>query len=122
MADWTQDQKEEVVRLYKEGEPTPENTIELINDIVQDHFPDKTVNGVRMILSKAGVYVAKAPATKSAKAAAGGDKPARVTKEESQQALTRAIEAAGHIADPEIISKLTGKAAIYFTGLFTNEE
>jgi hypothetical protein len=73
-----------------------------------------------MILTRAGVYLKKAPATK--KAAASGDKPAstRVSKEDSQAKLVTAIEANGHTADMEIVSKLTGKAAVYLASIMTN--
>jgi hypothetical protein len=41
----------------------------------------------------------------------------RVGKEAAQANLIAAIKAAGKEVDEEIISKLTGKAAVYFTGI-----
>ena len=79
-----------------------------------------TPNGLRLKLAKANVYVSvkgKASEDKPAKAKAAGA-GTRVSKESAHEALKDAIEAAGKTADMEIISKLTGKAAQYFTGLF----
>jgi hypothetical protein len=65
-----------------------------------------------MILSKAGVYVKKAPAAKAA--SEGGDKPKRVSKAEQIDKLNGALTDAGVEIDTDIIEKLTGKAALYF--------
>ena len=71
-------------------------------------------NGVRMILTKAGVYVKKTPAVKSSSGGTGGG---RVNVAAAQDGLTKAIADAGEEADSAIVSKLTGKAAVYFTNL-----
>lgn len=118
MSDWTDELKQEVVEKYLAAKPTAENSTEIVAEIADEI--GKTPNGVRMILSKAGVYISKASGAtpkKDAgeKKAAGGT---RVSKEAAHAALTAAIEAAGKEVDEEIISKLTGKAAQYFTGLF----
>jgi hypothetical protein len=112
MPEWTDELRAEVIESYKEAKPTPENSIEIVKEIAENI--DATVNGVRAILSKAGAYVKKAPAAK-----ANGDKPAskRVNKADAIDALKEAIETSGCDVDAEIIDKLTGKAAIYFTGV-----
>ena len=115
MAEWTEEKKKKFVDMYLEMEPTPQNSVELVKEIADS--TGESPNAVRAILMKAEVYVKKdAP---KAGAAATGDKPARVGKEAAHATLTLAIEAAGHTVDSEIISKLTGKAAVYFTSLFS---
>lgn len=118
MSTWTEELKATVIAAYEKQEPTPETSMDIVADLADEH--GFTPNSVRMILSKAGVYVTKgAPAKKAAKeggkAAGAGT---RVSKESAHAELTAAIEAAGKTADAEIIGKLTGKAAVYFTGLF----
>jgi hypothetical protein len=73
-----------------------------------------------MILTKAEVYVKKTPAAKASTSTSTGT--TRVSKVAAQEALTAAIADAGKVADEEIISKLTGKAAQYFTTLLSNED
>ncbi len=116
---WDDAKKAKVVEMYQEREPTPENSMEIVAEIAEE--VDETANGVRMILSKAGVYVKKDPATASAsksKSGSNGGGSTRVSKEDSHNGLIAAIEATGQKADTEIISKMTGKAAQYFTGVF----
>ena len=105
---WTDEQREEAITAYEAAEPTEENSMEVVREIAEDM--EQSPNGVRMILSKAGVYIAKG---KSPSKASKGT--ARVSKADSQAGLTDALEAAGQTADDTIISKLTGKAAVYFT-------
>ncbi len=115
---WDDAKKAKAVELYQEREPTPENSMEIVAEIADEM--GETVNGVRMILSKANVYIKKDPAkasTSSKTSTSGGT--TRVSKEDAHNALTAAIEASGQSADSEIITKMTGKAAQYFTGLFT---
>ena len=64
-----------------------------------------------MILTKAGVYVKKTPASGSKSSGGGGT---RVSKEGAQQELSSALTDAGLEVDSSIITKLTGKAAKYF--------
>ena len=113
MSEWTDELKQQVISEYEAAEPTPENTMDIIAELAEEH--DKTPNGIRMILSKAGVYVKKTPAKSSGgskeKKSTGGT---RVSKEEAFGKLTAAIEAAGLEVDEDIVSKLTGKAAMYF--------
>ena len=50
---WDDDKKAAVIAAYEEQAPTPENSMEIVKEIA-DEF-DESPNGVRMILSKAGV-------------------------------------------------------------------
>jgi hypothetical protein len=121
LSNWDEDLKKTVIAEYLAEEPTPETSTEIVAALAEKH--EFTVNSIRMMLTKAGVYIAKSSGA-TAKKADKGDKPAgkstgtRVSKESAHAALTQAIEAAGKEVDEEIISKLTGKAAVYFTGLF----
>lgn len=110
---WTPEQKAQVIAAYKAGNPTPENSTELIKQIAEDM--EQSPNGVRMILVQAEVYVKKEAATGGAtkkEGAAEGTK--RVSKESQIAALAAAIEEVGATVDQEILDKLTGKAAAYF--------
>ena len=107
---WDDAKKKKVVDLYLAGEPTPENSMEIVKEIADDL--DESPNGVRMILSKAGVYVTKTTSAKTSTAKSGTG-TARVSKEDSQARLIAAINTIGATVDEEIISKLTGKAAVY---------
>ncbi len=112
---WTDEDKAAVIEAYTDASPTPENSLEIVKEIADDF--GQSPNGVRMILTKAEVYIKKA--TASAPKKEGGTAGTRVSKAGAQEALTVAIEKAGFKADGDIISKLTGKAAQYFTVLFT---
>lgn len=114
---WTPEQKEEVVEAYTSRSPTPENTIEIIEELVEEF--GKTKNGIRIILSKAGVYIKKAPVKKS-NGSSGGSK--RVNKKEALEKLTQLIEAKGCNVDEDIINKLTGKAANYIAEILETVE
>ena len=113
---WDDDKKAQAVQMYLDGEPTPENSMEIVKDIADQL--EESPNGVRMILTKAEVYVKKAPATKAA-SSGGSTGGGRVSKAAAQEALVAAITDAGQEVDDEIISKLTGKAAQYFTTVLT---
>ena len=104
---WTDEAKAEAIEKYEAAEPTAESSVEIVKQIAEEM--DETPNGVRMILSKAGVYIKKSPAKKESKA-----KGTRVSKEDAQDALSSALEDAGQEPNEDIISKLTGKAALYF--------
>ncbi|MDB4347934.1 hypothetical protein OAA37_00505 [bacterium] len=112
---WDDDKKAQAVAMYEEAQPTPETSMEIVKDIAEEL--DESPNGVRMILTKAGVYVKKTPAAKSSGGTTGGS--TRVSKAAAQEALTAALSDAGQSIDEEIISKLTGKAAQYFTSIIT---
>ena len=113
---WTDEKKAEVIEAYESANPTPENSMEIVKDIA-DEF-EESPNGVRMILTKAGVYVKKAPASGGAKGTtSNGGSGGRVSKAAAIESLSAAISDAGQEVDQEILDKLTGKAAVYFTGV-----
>lgn len=112
---WTEDQKKQAIQAYKDANPTPETSTEIITEIADSM--EQSANGLRMILVQAGVYVKKEPATATAGKTGTtktGDKAPRVSKEDQITALRVAIEEKGAKVDDEILSKLTGKAAAYF--------
>ena len=109
---WTDESKAEAVELYTTEEPTPETSMEVVKDIADQL--GESPNGVRMILTRAGVYVKKTPASKSSAKSTGGG---RVSKADAQEALSGALSDAGMEVDESIINKLTGKAAVYLTGI-----
>jgi hypothetical protein len=108
--------KAQAVSMYEEAEPTPETSMEIVKDIAEEL--DESPNGVRMILTKAGVYVKKTPAAKSSGSTTGGG-GTRVSKAAAAEALIAALGDAGQDVDEEIIAKLTGKASQYFTSIIT---
>ena len=113
MTQWNDELKANVIKMYQDAEPTPESSTEIIKDIAEEI--EASPNGVRMVLVQAGVYVKKDVAAKpSGDKKAAGDAPKRVSKESSIADLRAAIEAKGGPVDEDILSKLTGKAAVYF--------
>ena len=112
---WTDELKAQVIKQYEAAAPTPETSTEIIKDIADEH--EQSVNGVRMVLVQAGVYVKKDAAsggTTTKKPAAGSEAPKRVSKESSIAALKALIEARGAQVDDDVLDKLTGQAAVYF--------
>ena len=107
---WTDEAKAQAVEMYTAEDPTPENSMEIVKEIAAEL--GESPNGVRMILTRAGVYVKKTPATKAT--SSGGVGGGRVSVADAQQSVIDAISDAGMEADQAIISKLTGKAANYF--------
>ena len=112
---WDDEKKAAVIEQYEAANPTPENSMEIVADIAEQL--EESPNGVRMILTKAGVYVRKTPAAKSSGGSGGGG---RVSVAGAQSSLTDALNDAGQEIDSAIISKLTGKAAVYFTSVVNN--
>ena len=113
---WTDELKAKVIEMYEGAGPTPESSTEIIKDIAEEI--EMSPNGVRMVLVQAGVYVKKeagASTSKTTKTSGEGSK--RVSKESSIAELKAAIEAKGAEVDEDILSKLTGKAAVYFLGV-----
>ena len=71
MAEWSDELKASVVKKYEAAEPTAETSTEIVKDIAEALGDGFTVNGVRVILVKAGVYIKKGvTATTTAVAAA----------------------------------------------------
>ena len=112
MAEWTAEERAEVIAKYQEANPTPETSAEIVHALAEEY--EKTDNGVRMILNKADVYVKKNPSNSGTKSESKGT---RVNKAEALDELTNLIDSQGCEVDDAIISKLTGKAAVYFTGV-----
>ena len=108
---WDDTRKAEAVKLYTAKNPTAENSMEIVKDIADSM--GESPNGVRMILTKADVYVKKAAASGTATKPTkeGG---ARVSKEAAHARLAAALTDRGATVNDEIVSKLTGKAALYF--------
>ena len=107
---WEQEKKDQAVEMYLNAEPTPEDSMEIVKDIASDL--GESPNGVRMILTRAGVYVKKSPATRKSNGGATGG--GRVSVADAQATLSNAIRDTGREPDEAIISKLRGKAANYF--------
>ena len=113
-AAWTDELKAKVIEMYESAGPTPESSTEIIKDIAEEI--EMSPNGVRMVLVQAGVYVKKeaGASTSKTKTSATGDAPKRVSKESSIAELRQALEDANKPVDDDSLSKLTGKAAVYF--------
>lgn len=115
---WDDDKKAAVIKAYEAAEPTPETSVEIVKQIAEEY--DESPNGVRMVLTKAGVYVKKSPAAASSGGSSSGSSGGgRVSKAAAQEALIAAITDLGQEVDEEIIGKLTGKAAQYLAGVIT---
>jgi len=111
---WDEDKKAAVIEAYENADPTPETSMEIVKELA-DEF-NESPNGVRMVLSKAGVYVKKTPAAGGSKSS-GSTGGTRVSKAGAQDALRAALTDAGQDIDEDVVSKLTGKAAQYFAGV-----
>jgi len=114
MAEWSDELKEQVVTDYEGKNPTPDTSTEIVKDIAEDI--DMTVNGVRAVLVRAGVYIKKTPATGAKSESKTGS--TRVNKADAIKALKEIITNNSLDVEDDIIDKLTGKAAVYFKGLF----
>lgn len=112
---WDDSKKALAISKYEGANPTSENSMDIVTEIADEL--GESPNGVRRILSVAGVYVKKEAAAAS-KSKTTKTTSTRVSKEDAQAQLISAIEAAGKEVDSDIISKLTGKAAVYFASLF----
>ncbi len=112
---WDDEKKAKVIKAYTDANPTGANSIEIVKQLAEDF--GETPNGVRMILSKAEVYVKKEEVSGTKKAAPKEGATTRVSKADSLSALMEAIKEVGYTVDNDIIDKLTGKQAIYFTSV-----
>lgn len=120
---WDDAKKSRAVELYEKEMTKLDNdeqkalaTTEIVAEIAEEL--GETVNGTRMILQRAGVYIKKPAGTSSSAkvASAKAEGAKRVSKADAVQDLTNAISAIDpELVDEEILSKLTGKAAAYFT-------
>ena len=102
---WTDESKAQAIEMYTAEDPTPETSMEIVK-IIADEL-EESPNGVRMILTKAGVYVKKTPSRSTSTNGGGG----RVSKAECHQMLCEAVEKHGGTLDMNIIDKISGKAA-----------
>ena len=112
---WTDESKQQAVTLYTEQDPTPETSMEIVKEIADEL--GESPNGVRMILTRAGVYVKKNPSSGSSTSNGGSTGGGRVSKEAMHNELKSAISDAGQDVDDEIIGRLSGKAAQYLAGV-----
>lgn len=110
---WTEEQKSEVIEKYKKANPTPETSTEIIKEIAEEL--EQSPNGIRMILVQAGVYVKKESTSTSTTKTTKGEGPKRVSKEAALEGLRKALTAKNAEINEEILEKMTGKAAVYFT-------
>ena len=112
---WTDEDIKQAVELYQKQDPTPENTMQCVQNVAEEM--EQNPNGVRAILSKQGVYIKKEDSSTNSKNANPSTGSKRVNKQEAQQELTSALRDAGQEPDEDIVSRLTGKAAKYFTNV-----
>jgi hypothetical protein len=110
---WTDEKRAEVVAQYEGADPTPETSMEIVKEIADD--VGESPNGVRMILTKAGVYVKKDTTSKTTSGSTGK----RVSKVAAHAKLFAEITSAGQEPDMEIIGKMTGKAAEYLSDVIS---
>jgi len=116
--EWDDETRADVIEKYQKAEPTPENSMDIVKDIAEEIGAPP--NGVRMILSKAEVYVKKTPAASSSSSSSSDGGSKRVSKADAQQRLTDALEAKEATVDSSIIEKLTGKACVYLAEQIEN--
>lgn len=111
---WDDVKRQKAVDMYKEANPTAETSVQIVKDIADEI--GETPNGVRMVLSKAEVYIKAAAAAGSTSGKSTKEKSTtpKVSKEDKIAALATLISSAGMVPDNDILSKLTGKAADYF--------
>jgi hypothetical protein len=114
---WDDDKKQAVIDAYEAANPTPENSMEIVKELADEY--EESPNGVRMILTKAGVYVKKTPGASNSKASGSTGGGTRVSKQSAIDDLVKSLTDAGQEPDMEILDKLTGKAAQYFAGVIS---
>jgi hypothetical protein len=56
---WEEDKKQQAIGMYTDEDPTPETSMEIVKLIAEEL--NESPNGVRMILTRAGVYIKKNP-------------------------------------------------------------
>ena len=113
---WDDAKKDKAIEMYQKAEPTPDNSMEIVKDIAE--VLEESPNGVRMILTKAQVYIKKTPA--AGKTTAPKEGSTKVSKAAAFEQLSAAIRGLGLEPNSDVIEKLTGKAAIYFTEVLSS--
>lgn len=111
----TPEKREAIVAEYLANDPTAENTPEIVKQIAEDM--SLSPNGVRMVLMDAGVYLKKVAAVSTATTKESTTGTKRVSKEAAITELKTVIIGLGKEVDADILDKLTGKAAAYFTSI-----
>lgn len=123
---WTDEKRAAVIAEYTHTMETEYDndadrsaaSVEVVKELAEKH--GETPNGVRTILMKAQVYIKKgegAAASTATKSSTSGTK--RISKDDAIQTLKNQIGAIDpELIDDEILSKLTGKAAAYFSSIF----
>lgn len=119
MSTWTPELKEQAVEAYKALNPTAATTSECVKAVAEQL--GQSPNGVRMILVKAEAYV-KAIAVPTKGTTEKATTTTRVSKADSIADLVSAINDLGQEPDMDVIDKLTGKQAIYFTTILRSVE
>ena len=114
---WSDEKKATAIKLYVDSNATPESSMEIVKEIAEEL--EESPNGVRMILTKANVYVKKTAAP--GKASGAKETGTKVSKASAFEGLAAAITELGLVPNTEIIEKMTGKAAIYFTEVLTSK-
>lgn len=114
MSEWTDELISKVVKEYEENEPTPETSMDIVRELAEKY--EQSPNGIRVQLSRAGVYIKKTPAKTDSKQSTGSK---RVNKAEALDTLKATIKKVGQEVDVDIIDRLTGKAAVYFDDIIS---
>jgi hypothetical protein len=114
---WNEETKAAVVKRYLDAKPTPDTSVEIIKEIAEEI--NQSPNGIRMVLVQADAYVKKEATAKVQTGTKSSSAGSRVSKEDAIGALRDAINAKGFEADDDILSKLTGKAAVYLTKIIS---
>ena len=117
VAVWTPELKAECIAQYAERiqefleEDRPNHTLEVIAELSAQY--GFTKNSMRGVIQQSDVYV------KAAKKQAATDKPAtkRPSKVQALADLKAAISDGGATVNEELLEKLTGIEAVYFTGV-----
>ena len=109
---WDDAKKQKAIDLYVKENPTPENSVQIVKNVAETL--GETPNGVRMILSKAEVYIKSTPGVATSKKGDTAPKEPKIGKADKIQRLSEAISASNIVPDASILDKLTGKAADYF--------
>jgi|TARA_B100001079_G_scaffold148614_1_gene127386 hypothetical protein len=112
---WDEDKKQSAIDMYTGEEATPETSMEIVKVIAEEL--GESPNGVRMILTRAGVYVKKNPSKSNSSGTTGGG---RLSKAACHQMLVEAVTAVGGSLDMNIIDKISGKAAKHIAEQISN--
>ena len=112
----TDDLKASIVADYLASDPTPENSPEIVTEIAENYAVSP--NSVRIVLTQNDVYLKKvAVKTTESKEGTAATGTKRVSKEAAISELKALLTEKGAVVDADILDKLTGKAAVYFTSV-----